>query len=639
STFNQDISSWSTIRVRKKGDFWVSSGLAEEHIPPFFPDNDKTAISEGEKEMLFVNLFLDDGLFTQWGGIQGYDFIRDHFLKALGWPLYGREMLQEENHYDFEEIDPYFLEWWRQKFPLPNPEEELTFLSPMTYQELYDEAREDLRSLGRSYVLIKLEESAFKGAALRYALNPGDDHLLEDCYSISVNIPVNVEAFPPAGAYDSGELKTLWLRRMIDGSINSGWFLLYDIFSLYDSEWLAELEKAAPSAFEDTPYASGVSLQDVTLLSEPESGARNLGLVPRGASLTVVARTNDAAVYEGQSGFWYLVDSGELRGWCFGPQIDLTDRTPEELTPYIYRLERSNLYESSVRMFENSFVINADQVNIRKGPGQDSPVLTQLNRGDEIIPLEKDREESIGEWKDHWYKIRLLNEEIGYVYGPFISFKIKNRITDGEDVKFGTDDIPAYPSTILYEFSQGNLKAFSCETRFFSSENLKAFLEQNEAFPKLYEEVKEGIDLSSGLSLYTGDGRWGKGFWVIEMDTKTIVLYDLDYFKIVDLEEGGKFEVTGYSAEGGYAVSPDGTYKELSSKVSDFYSDKVDPGNEMESFYCSRIDLDLVTDLDGDDNPELWYSDVGYETSDYFISFVTEDSIERSGYLFDWSTY
>ncbi|MGD1828130.1 MAG: SH3 domain-containing protein [Spirochaetaceae bacterium] len=309
--------------------------------------------------------------------------------------------------------------------------------------------------------------------------------------------------------------------------------------------------------------------------------------------------------------------------------------------------------EEPVPNFSGDFVINDNRVNIRKGPGLDHPVVTQLNRGDMIIPLEKEKQDQIGEWNDYWYKIQLPGEDTGYVYGPFISFQFEDKITDGNAVTFNSEESCDPVGLALYETYRKNhdtMRVFALEAESYYSQNINDFLEQNDVFPKLYREIieemeavirayenKQGVDLELSLSISRSNSVDTKGIQVIEMKTKTIVLYDLDYLKSVVLGEGPSQEVTRVSSSGVYAVYPDGTYIALSSGASDVYSYEVNPRDDD---LCAYKELDMVTDIDGDDNPELWYSDVGYESSTSYISFLTEDSKRSSGILYEsWWGY
>ncbi|MDC7220408.1 MAG: SH3 domain-containing protein [Spirochaetales bacterium] len=288
------------------------------------------------------------------------------------------------------------------------------------------------------------------------------------------------------------------------------------------------------------------------------------------------------------------------------------------------------------------FVINDYRVNIRQGPGLDYPVVTQLNRGDKIIPMEKDRFESIGDWEDYWYKIQLPSKETAYVYGPFISFAFNNQIFDSSLSFHSFGDYNALGHA-LYEYDYQNnfkLKVFGIEKKSYTDDKADEFSELNDVIPLLKREITTGID-SKVQSYEDEQGELGlerhtPSLKLIEMESKTFVLYSVQYSKTIKLDQTQR-ETTSVSSEGIYIVYPDGSYDLISSELSDIKRKEYDITNEMSN--SGYTALDLVTDIDRDDNPELWYWENGYETSDLYILFLSEDSVNNSGYLVDWSNY
>ncbi|MGD1830257.1 MAG: BspA family leucine-rich repeat surface protein [Spirochaetaceae bacterium] len=697
--FNRDIFYWDTHKVKDMSDFNTASHLADDFCPPWlnpsqYPDDDTQTMSEGEKE-LFILQLSHRKPNASW---EVTNFFKDTFGST-----YEDKMYRDEDLYPFNEIDPYFFEWLRRIFPLPSPHGKMSILTRKTYHMIYHEAegvRNYFRHWALEYVLIKQEENAFQKAALTYIDYPSNDHLGSDCEAIPLN---RTALLPLAGDIDMDRyfmmniIRTTLVRRMIDGSFNSGWFLLYDILNLYDRAWLAELERAAPYAFEDTAYTAGVCQANLNVHTEPHLTAETVGTLPAGASLSVIARTGEQTPLEEKSGYWYLVDSGELRGWGFSPFIDLADKTPEEVIPYVYQwdylqtrklekntglivngyeqvfqepgfdspftyleeyansviaLEKVKAYRESksgywykiqyeddigylftdkepVPNFIGDMVINDDRVNIRKGPGLDSPVLTQLNRGDEIIPLEKDKQDQIGEWNDHWYKIQLPDGEIGYVYGPFISFRYDDKITDGDSVTFdiNTEADAIRIGNILSNTNEHHykwIKVFAAD----EEETIESLLEENENFSLLYREElnkmkshteKQMTEKDWEVVLYKGmiAGEIEPYFGIkqFKLGDRTFATYTVSSVELVD-SSGIR---TQYKVHGILAINPDGTVEQLSWEFEEEHpSDGVWAPCDMEVY--------RITDLDKDGNPELWCDVTYYESGYSFIRFLTENN-------------
>lgn len=330
--------------------FFIPSAFCTDGSPSSdYPDSDLDTISNGEKELLILNMFQNDRLQNgSW--LEGYNSIGYNFKKALG-IFFEDKILQKEDLYNFNEIDPYFLEWFRRIFPLPNPSKRMSILSTLSFTEIYnrpDGVRDDFRNFVVAYVIIKQKELAFKEAALNYIHNPDEDILGYDVRDVSYNPSVLNQYGVEMNPYLMEYMKTFWARRMIDGSITAGWFFLYDILSLYDREWLKSLENAAPYAFEDTAYSLGVLKVNLKVRTEHNLSARNLGVLPHGSQINVIARSREQETLDGLHGYWYLIDSGELRGWSFGPYIDLGLKAPVEIISYEYDLLNENTMKGSL---------------------------------------------------------------------------------------------------------------------------------------------------------------------------------------------------------------------------------------------------------------------------------------------------
>jgi hypothetical protein len=61
------------------------------------------------------------------------------------------------------------------------------------------------------------------------------------------------------------------------------------------------------------------------LRQEPLEGGTILAHVRRGEVLEIISRTDIKETLEGQTGYWYLVSYGGLRGWVFGAFLEILD--------------------------------------------------------------------------------------------------------------------------------------------------------------------------------------------------------------------------------------------------------------------------------------------------------------------------
>jgi hypothetical protein len=308
----------------------------------------------------------------------------------------------------------------------------------------------------------------------------------------------------------------------------------------------------------------------------------------------------------------------------------------------------------------NTYVINDDHVNVRTGPGLDNPVSFPLNKGDEVELLNRTNgRHSIGGQYDYWYLIKTEDGRLGSVFGSLISSKFEMLLSNDEPFTLmGPDFAPGAIGKLMYQIDGEVIKERTLEPRDYNSKNIDDLLEQNEAYASLYQEIYN--EILSNIQNYEEENHLQleldsrNEIKIIEMENKTFLLYDIKYAELIDLDDANfaaliasegwvkeerewpRYQyVIGTTTEGVYIIYPDGNYRSLSHSISKIHPYTLDRNFEetlFTPFWDTKVNR--VTDLDGDDNPELWCSSTGYESSSSSMQFLTEDSIYESGVLF-----
>jgi hypothetical protein len=308
----------------------------------------------------------------------------------------------------------------------------------------------------------------------------------------------------------------------------------------------------------------------------------------------------------------------------------------------------------------NTYIVNDDHVNVRSDPGLDTIVRYQLNKGDEVLVLDRTYgKQSIGDQNDYWYLIADKDLRVGCVYGSLITPKLEmNLMNNVPFTLLGPDFDPKAAGKLMYQINGEVIKDRNLETHDYNNDNLFDLLNQNIAYSSLYQEIY--YEILSNIQNYEEENHLQleldsrDEIKIIEMENKTFLLYDIKYAELIDLDdtnfaaiissEGWVKEesewpryqyVIGTTAEGAYIIYPDGNYRSLSHSISKIHPYTLDRNFEetlFTPFWDTKVNR--VTDLDGDDNPELWCSSTGYESSSSSMQFLTEDSIYESGVLF-----
>ncbi len=73
-------------------------------------------------------------------------------------------------------------------------------------------------------------------------------------------------------------------------------------------------------------------------------------------------------------------------------------------------------------------VVTGNYVRVRSGPSLKDKIITKVNKGTEVIILERDKSiKTIGSKKNYWYKIKIKSKGItGWIYGAFLKARQKN---------------------------------------------------------------------------------------------------------------------------------------------------------------------------------------------------------------------
>jgi hypothetical protein len=305
----------------------------------------------------------------------------------------------------------------------------------------------------------------------------------------------------------------------------------------------------------------------------------------------------------------------------------------------------------------NTYVINDDHVNVRTGPGLDNPVSFQLNKGDEVELLNRTNgRHSIGGQYDYWYLIKTEDGRLGSVFGSLISSKFEMLLSSDEPFTLmGPDFDPGAIGRLIYQINEEVIKERTLEARGYNSKNIDDLLEQNEAYASLYQEITD--EIISDIQSYEDENNLQLeldpriGIKIIEMENKTFLLYDIKYAELIDLDDtnfaaliaskGWKKEESewpeysygiGSDSDGIYIIYPDGNYRSLSHTFKNVHPYTIHNRFEETLFFRHwETYVYRITDINGDDNPELWCSTSGYESGSDSIQFLTEERIYDSG--------
>jgi len=140
------------------------------------------------------------------------------------------------------------------------------------------------------------------------------------------------------------------------------------------------------------------------------SSARTLFTLDRGARISVIEKRDT----------WYRVrDQDLIEGWMAESTI-LRDSTRVALDALVI--------ESADQQSQNT-VRTRERVNLRLAPGRDTTIIRQLRRGTAVEALERATTPRSGsDATDVWLKVRVSEDEVGWVYHQLIEYDIPDAI-------------------------------------------------------------------------------------------------------------------------------------------------------------------------------------------------------------------
>ncbi len=140
------------------------------------------------------------------------------------------------------------------------------------------------------------------------------------------------------------------------------------------------------------------------------SSARTLFTLDRGARISVIEKRDT----------WYRVrDQDLIEGWMAESTI-LRDSTRVALDALVI--------ESADQQSQNT-VRTRERVNLRLAPGRDTTIIRLLRRGTAVEALERAATPRAGsDATDVWLKVRLSEDEVGWVYHQLIEYDIPEAI-------------------------------------------------------------------------------------------------------------------------------------------------------------------------------------------------------------------
>ena len=131
--------------------------------------------------------------------------------------------------------------------------------------------------------------------------------------------------------------------------------------------------------------------------SNPSESASIIGKLNYGATVTVT----------GQSGNWYKIESGSVKGYVSKEYISIISYTEERI----------------------GTVTGASSLRVRSGPGTSYSRITAISEGTTVTVL--------GE-TNGWYLVRLSNGTTGYCSAEYIKLSASPSIPSGPEGKTGT---------------------------------------------------------------------------------------------------------------------------------------------------------------------------------------------------------
>ena len=183
-------------------------------------------------------------------------------------------------------------------------------------------------------------------------------------------------------------------------------------------------QSAPPSSNETGRVTLENSTSRLNVRSAPNGSASIIGKLNHGAAVTIT----------GESGDWYQIESGSIKGYVSKDYITVDGSVPQERT---------------------GTVTGASSLRVRSGPGTSYSRVTAISEGTKITILDE---------TNGWYFVRLANGTTGYCSKEYITVSGDSGNSGGEEYGTGIVDVssslnvrsgPSTSSSVVASLSDG----------------------------------------------------------------------------------------------------------------------------------------------------------------------------------------
>lgn len=228
--------------------------------------------------------------------------------------------------------------------------------------------------------------------------------------------------------------------------------------------------------------ASGsITDNEVNLRKAASSDSASVGLLNRGAKLTIYKEIFTSSTSDAAEKRWYKVTSGNKSGYVRADFVDLSK-------------------------YSSKAAVSTDVLNYRRGPATTFQVLGTMGVDAQMrVLLPAKRSGS----KDRWYRVK-VNGKIGYVISDYIKYGKSHFITKTQKQLEGKSDLSkallSYPAgggeaRVVYTFSPSNCK------KLFSIKGYKnAKVPQGLAFTGKEYHILYGMAAGQAIVTYSASG-------------------------------------------------------------------------------------------------------------------------------------
>lgn len=228
--------------------------------------------------------------------------------------------------------------------------------------------------------------------------------------------------------------------------------------------------------------ASGsISDNEVNLRKSASADSESVGLLNRGARLTIHMEVFTGSTSDAAEKRWYKVTAGNKSGYVRADFVDISK-------------------------YSSKSAVSTDVLNYRKGPATTFGVIGTMGTGAQMkLQLPAKRSGS----KEHWYRVK-VNGKTGYVIRDYVKFGKSPFITKSKKQLEGKSDLAkallSYPAgggeaRVVYTFSPSNCK------RMFSIKGYKnAKVPQGLAFTGSKYYILYGMAAGQAIVTYSSRG-------------------------------------------------------------------------------------------------------------------------------------